>query len=202
MRVSILRLLVILVAASTAGEARAEDWDRVKWPKRTKALYLGGGATYLGNEGLGGPSVTGEYALGCCRWQLLGDAGLTWYIPDGDGGGGGLGARAGVAGRWLARSFRADSSARIEMFMNGGTGIEHLAVGDGHVTRPDLWVGWGVQVRLLEKKRMMRITFRVAVAPSLDDDMVDRLACRGTCTSVPSTSPLDDSFQTMLGWAW
>lgn len=178
--------------------AVADGGEGGRWPRRQLGLHLGGGASYLGHESVGGPVVVGEYGVGRGRWQWIANGEVMWMLGDH----GGAGGRVGPGARWLARSFQPDHSASIDLFLHGGVGVQHLALAGGQVTRPDVWFGWGMQVRNLEGGWSIRLGFRVELAPAFEGDAVARVLCRGACPSTPSASPIDDGFKTMLGVAW
>lgn len=196
-------VLALAVLAATPGVARAGLEDEPAWPRRSTAVAIGGNTGRLHNESIGGPALVVEHALGHRRWQLVAEGIATWYVGDSEGRGAGAGAHVALGGRWLARSFQPDTSAAIEMTMAILPGVEHLELVDGRVTRPDLTIGWGWQVRAMRDRRWtIRFDIRFAVAPSLPARDVARLVCRGQCTSAPPSLPFDEALRAQVGFAW
>lgn len=186
----------IVIVTILAGTASA-DTDAAEWPARLRALYLGGGVSYLGTESVGGPGITGEQAWGYGRWSLGGEASVRWLPWSG------VALRSAVDAKWLARSFRPDSSGAIELYLDAGVGAELISGHGAVVTRPDVRLGWGLQVRDVGRFRV-RMAIRITLAPSFDRDAVETIACRGTCTTMTSapSPPIDEGFELLLGAAW
>jgi hypothetical protein len=199
---SALVALCALAAATTARPAHADDVDPNVWPHRATVVSLGGGAQYLRNESIGGPALFVEHGLGRGRWQWVPNVTAQWFIGDAEHRG--WGAQLGLDARWLARNFEPDSSASLQLFINGGPGVEHVELGNGMITRPNVGVGWGFQIRALHEPHrwMFRFAFRFELAPALDTRDVDRIICRGQCTSAASSLPLDEGFKALLGLSW
>jgi hypothetical protein len=186
-----MRMLLLLTALCGAQEARAD----AAWPKRMHGLYIGGGATFLGNESIGGPALTTDYAIGHGRWMFGGETTAQW-LPDA-----GIDVRAGALVRYLARSFRPDSSASIELYGDASPGVEVIAANGAKVVRPDLRIGGGLQVRM--RRVAIRIGLRITFAPPIDRDVVEAIACHGECMSPITEAPvIDDGMQVVLGVAW
>jgi hypothetical protein len=185
------RLAALLVLGLTAG-AHA---DVASWPKRNVAVYLGASATYVGTESIGGPQIGAEYAIGHRRWQFVTEAELTWFPVDG------VSPRLGGAARWLARSWR-NAEAAMELFFDAGIGGEVFAASGIVTARPSARLGWGMQVNLRETFQI-RLGIRATIAPRLDRDAMQTIACRGTCMpGAVDDIPLDDGFQGFFGVAW
>ncbi|MEZ4401585.1 MAG: hypothetical protein R3B06_16285 [Kofleriaceae bacterium] len=190
---------LLLVGLATAAQAEREDPSR--WPQRTTALHLTTTARYLGDRSVGGVGLGAEVAWGWGRWQALADARAGWAFADG---GGGPMVRAGGGVRWLARSFQPDSSAALQLYLDAGAGIEHLALAGGGLTVPSVWGGWGWQVRAggTHRRLMFRFILRIEIAPAVDRDRVARVLCRGACTAMVTSAPFDEAFSGGLGVAW
>jgi hypothetical protein len=187
-------LWAIVLVTILAGTAAAEPG---LWPKRLRALYLGGGVSYLGSESIGGPALTGEQAWGYGTWQLAGEASVRWLPMSG------VAVRSAVDARWLARSFSPDGSAALELYLDGSLGAELIAQHGVLAARPDLRLGWGLQVRDVGNYRI-RFAMRITLAPSFERDAAEMIACRGTCKPTASTSspPFDEGFEVLVGVAW
>jgi len=185
MRFALLLLLVL------AQEAHAD----VAWPKRLNGLYIGGGAGFVGNESIGGPAITTDYARGLGRFMLGGELSGRWLVTNG------VDVRAGGLVRWLARSFRPDSSAAIELYVDGSPGVQVIAANGARVARPDVRLGGGLQVRDVGPVSI-RIALRVTFAPPLSQEDVAAIACRGQCMSTVPAPQIDDGFEVLVGIAW
>ena len=186
-----MRTLLLLVALCLAQEARAET----AWPKRMLGLYVGGGASYLGNESIGGPALTVDYAFGHRRWMIGGETSAKWLPTDG------IDVRAGALLRYLARSYRPDSDAAIELYGDLSPGVEVIAARGAKVARPDFRFGGGMQVRL--KGVTIRLGIRITVAPPISRDAVETIACHGECMSSAADTPvIDDGIEMVFGVAW
>lgn len=183
--------MLALAVLLTGGVAHAE----AKWPKRSVALYLGAGGTYVGGDSIGGPLLAGEYALGRKRWQLVTEGSVRWL------GGDRMNPRVGGAARWLARSWRKDEAA-IELYFDLGLGGEVVAVPETVAARPIARVGWGMQVNLRDKHQL-RLGVRFTMAPRFEREASDAIACRGACSSnALSDAPFDDGMECVFGFAW
>lgn len=194
---------VIAAALAAPTAARAGDDDPLRWPDRTTGVTLGVGARYLGDQSVGGPGLGGELAWGWGRWQALVDGRGAWYFGDRDHDGGPA-LRVGAGARWLARSFQPDSSAALQLYLDAGAAVEHLALPAGGLTIPSLWAGWGWQVRAMgdHDRLMIRFWVRVELSPALDRQRIADVLCRGTCATPVRATLLDDGFAGGLGVAW
>lgn len=210
-------LAVVALTLTGTGRADAENDHREVAPLKgwSRAISFHGGGHSIGGVRAGGLGVDFELARGRGRWQLLGDAAVRWVslsvygpplgsppmtpIPEGPDG---IEGRLGLGARWIARSFEPDHSAAIELFLEGSAGLERTWWnGGGVLTRPDLMVGGGWQIRGLQWPRiMMRITVKALVQAPVGDDVM-RAVCRGSCPSAgrPGT---DGGFIGQLGVAW
>ncbi len=198
-------LAPILIVALAAATAHAGDDDDLAWPSVSHGVLLGGGARYVGDQSLAGPSLGVERAWGRRRWQGLVDVQVGWMFggqPDRMVAGPDL--RIGAGGRWLARSFRVDSSAAIQLYIESGVAVEHAALPDGGLTWPTGWFGLGWQIRAMgdHRRLMIRWTVRMLFSPAQDGERITQVVCRGVCPSNRTTSPIDDGFVGGLGIAW
>jgi len=188
-------IAILTIVVGTAA-AETPTTEVVAWPARLRALYVGGGVSYLGHQSLGGPGVTGAQGWGFGRWQLGAETSVRW-LP-----GAGVAVRAALDTKWLARSFRPDSSGAIELYLDAGIGAELIAAHGTMLARPDLRFGWGLQVRDVGRFRI-RLAIRITLAPSLSREEAEGLTCRGMCkTTTSSSPPLDEGFETLVGIAW
>ncbi len=194
---------LIALALASPTLAHAGDDDPLRWPDRTTGVTLGVAARYLGDQSVGGPGLGGEVAWGWGRWQALVDGRASWYLGDLDHDGGPA-LRVGGGARWLARSFQPDSSAALQLYLDAGAAVEHVALPAGGLTVPSLWAGWGWQVRAMSHHRRLMIRFwvRVELSPPLDRQRVADVLCRGTCATPVRATLLDDGFSGGLGVAW
>ena len=195
-----LALAALAAAPAAAGD---DDDEALRWPRRSVAVTLGGSASYVGDQSVGGFGLTGEVARGFGRWQALVDGRAAWTFGD-QHRDGGPALAVDVGARWLARSFSPDSSAALQLALEFGAGVEHIALPSGSLTRPLGWVGWAWQVRALgdHPRITVRFELRVVVAPALDRARAAQVLCRGTCGPARSSSPIDDGLVGGLGVAW
>jgi len=189
-------LCLILVSAT----ARADD-EFVGAPGKSLGLAFAGHASHIGATSEGGMGANVEGALGLDRTQYFVEAMLASAsleaMPDVNG----YFGRAGVGARWLARQFQLDHSGGIEMFLEAVSGIERYWWRDGgRLTRPDLGVGVGMQIRGWRfHGATIRLGSRVMFAPT--DRESSLVACHGTgCPAGTATSVA--GFVTTLGFAW
>lgn len=183
--------------AIATSPAMAGPRDDATWPD-TWTASLTVSVRQIASQSLAGPSLSLERAWGRRRWQAFASARGSWYFTEGDGGPA-LAVGSGV--RWLARSFVVDSSAAMQLFLDGGAEVDHAVVADG-VTIPQLWVGWGIQVRRLNRDRQLMIRFiaRVHVGRIWDRDRTVEEICRG-CAAQTSW-PIDDGMTGGLAVSW
>lgn len=214
---------IALAAAPTAAVADRDDHTRpAPFDRWDRGLFFAGhGASVAGISG-GGFGLAGEVARGHGRWQLFGDASLMWTTlavsrgPIADGaamaaapapaadveGADGFETRLGLGGRRLLRAFEPDHSAAIELFAEGGVGVSRIWWnGGGTLTRPDVFVGVGWQVRGFETPLLaIRMAVKVIVQAPVDDDATAGL-CQGTCP-LPGHHGADPGFVGQIGVAW
>lgn len=101
--------------------------------------------------------------------------------------------------RWLARQFRPDSGGGFELFLVSALGLQRFYFEDGgRLTRPELALGTGFQVRLYKRPKLaIRVDIRVAFTPDADENAL--VACRGRCDMNAGTNT---GFTTSFGIAW
>ena len=211
-------LAAAALTAAPGGAAADDDDDRDPRqiaPLRgwTRGLYLGGYGGSIAGLSAGSFGLDLEVARGLGRWQLLGEASLHWVgvgaepappgepapeldAPDG------IRARLGAGARVIVRSFEPDHSAAIELYLEGGVGLERIWWnGGGTLTRPDVVLGGGWQVRGLRSPRVtIRMGARVIVQPPAGRDATTTV-CRGTCPG-SGQSGLDGGLLAHLGVSW
>ena len=195
----------LALAALTAAPAFADDDDdeAMRWPRRSVAVAIGGSASYVGEQSVGGFGVTGEVARGFGRWQGLVDGRVAWSFA-GQEHDGGPSLTVDVGARWLARSFSPDSSAALQLALEFGAGVEHVALPSGSITRPLGWAGWAWQVRGLGDHPHIAVRFeiRVVVTPALDRVRAAKVLCRDACGTARTSSPIDDGLVGGVGVSW
>jgi hypothetical protein len=191
---AVLTGLAIAVASSPATAGRHDDWV---WPD-TWTASLTTSARKIAGQSLAGPSLSLERAWGRRRWQAFASGRASWYFIDGDHG---PAIAVGSGVRWLARSFIVDSSTAMQLFLDGGAEVDHAVVADG-VTIPQLWFGWGVQVRRLNRDRQLMIRFiaRVHVGRAWDRDRTVEAICRGCAAQ--AAWPIEDGVTGGMAVAW
>jgi len=164
-----------------------------------------GHASYVGEQPETGYGPGLEAALGSGRIQLFGEASLsyvslqTWTSSSYDTHIVGWMGRGGLGVRWLARQLELERGFGAEMYLLAAGGYERIAWrGGGTLDRPDLDVGFAVQVRSWQHPRMAtRIEARVVFTPN--DSSSAMIACRGTC---PASSGPASGLMTGLVFAW
>ncbi len=186
---------IVLGAAGTAAAGHTPDEDGVVGnADHAFGVALLGQAGRIGGVGEGGIGMTLEAALGRGRWQYFVEAsaarvGLENATEemtfDGTLGRGALGAR------WIARQFQMDGEGGVELYLLGAAGLQRFWWDDGgKLTRPEVDVGWGTQVRLWKWRTevAVRIDMRVVFTPS--DPASPLVACRGACAAGTSGTGL------------
>lgn len=132
----------------------------------------------LHESGLG---VDAEGALGTGRTQFFGElSALSAAIDVPMNGPRGTFGRGGVGVRWLARQFQPEREFGFELYLEAVAGVERFWWdGGGQLTRPDLGIGIGWQLRSWELHNVtMRTGMRVMFAPT--DPGSSLVACRGS----------------------
>lgn len=190
-----MRLLVCLVLLVSTTVAYADDEDDDGFaPNRRLSVAIGfaGHGSRIDGEREGGFGAIGELAIGSGRWQYIGEA-LVGSASRGDPNDelmhvGGRRIHGGAGLRWIARQFRPDASAGIELFLTSIAGLERFYFNDGmRVTRTTASLGVGMQVRGFKKPRIaIRIDGRVVFFRD----------------SMESTSPAAPGFMTGFSFAW
>jgi hypothetical protein len=183
-----------------AATAHADD-EFVGAPGHALGLAFAGHASHIGATNEGGMGANLEGALGLDRTQYFAEVMLASATLDGMPDVNGYFGRAGVGARWLARQFQPERGGGIEMFLEAVTGVERYWWRDGGtLTRPDLGLGVGVQLRAWQVHgATLRIGSRVMFAPT--DRESSLVACRGTgCPAGTATSVA--GFVTTVGVAW
>lgn len=194
-------LLLVLVTTT----AHADDY--VPAPSRSFAIGLGGYGNYVNGVSETGYGPSLELAIGVGRWQPFLEGSIatasvgSWTMSALDSHIDGWMGRAGAGVRWLARQFRPDPDGTIELYLDAFAGVERFWWHDGtRITRPDVGVGFGTQVRMLEFHNLTtRIDVRLVFTPTDRDSAL--ISCRGTCTPMTTN---DSSVGFMggiqLGW--
>ncbi|HSD86646.1 MAG TPA: hypothetical protein VLB44_04000 [Kofleriaceae bacterium] len=204
-------LLCVLAALAVAGGvAHADDTDDedgafVGLPKRSMGLGFIGHGTRIGGHSEGGFGPSLEFAIGRDRWQYVGEALLsstsmsqwTTGAVDMDTSGKMVHAAAGV--RWLARQFRIDNDGGLELFLLSMLGFQRFYFDDGgRLSRPELAIGWGFQVRMYKRPRLaFHLDARIVFTPN--DAESTLVACRGSCSMEEGAST---GFMTGFGLSW
>lgn len=197
-RIAICLLLV-------AGTARAEGDDFVAAPGHAVSLGAVAHASRLGAASESGMGGDLEGALGSDRTQYFGELALAHATIDAmtgtSAGASGYLGRAGFGVRWLARQFQPERGGGIELFVEAVTGVErYWWVDGGRLTRPDLGVGIGMQMRAWKFHGLtLRLGSRVMFAPT--DRESSLVICRGTgCPMGASTSVAGFTTGMVIAW--
>lgn len=202
--VAVSAALIVPAGAAAAGEdgpPPLRGWSR--------GMFVAAGGGSVGGLDFGGVGLDLELARGFGRWQVFGEAQAAWAslsrpAPEPSGLVGnvdGLRVRSGVGVRAVVRSMRPDHSAALELIAEAGLGVERFWWdGGGVLTRPDVAVGAGFQIRgFTWPIATIRFGLDVLVAAPVDGASVAAV-CRGSC---PRTSPgAESQFVTNIGVSW
>jgi hypothetical protein len=218
-RSAILPLLMATLGLAR-GTAAADDEGIPPLRGWTRGVFLAVGAGSVGGLDYGGAGLAFELARGRGRWQAFGAGQVAFAAvgaptsptsptspeppepaappPDSVNG---LRVRLGAGLRAIVRSMQPDGSAAIEMFVEGGAGVERFWWnGGGVLTRPDLSIGGGLQIRAFDWPiATVRFGMAVQVAAPVDDASTG-LVCRGACTT--GDTGLESAFITNFGASW
>lgn len=200
--------LSLAIAVLAPGSARAgddEDGDFVGFPKRSIAISGVGHGSRIGGRSETGFGAALELAIGRDRWQYFGEAALSsagygsWTTGIDDTRVDGRMLHGGLGVRWLARQFRPDAGGGFEMFLLSMLGMQRYYFDDGgRLTRPELALGAGFEVRLFKRPKLaVRIDARVVFTPNDRESAL--VSCRGRCEMEAGASP---GFMTGFGIAW
>ena len=226
-RWSALALLGALALAATPRAAHADDERPAPrpFPRWSRGLFAAGHAGAVAGISGGGFGVDIEVARGLGRWQLFGDAlflstslavnptpataaaapttpaptpAPTPVIEGPDG----FETRLGLGARRVVRSFEPDHSAAIEMYLEGGVGLDRIWWnGGGTLTRPDVAFGGGWQIRMLERPRIaVRLAVKVIIQAPVDDAAMTG-ACLAACPA-SGHHGADSGFLAQFGVWW
>lgn len=163
-----MRFLVCLVLLVSAT-AYADDEDDAFFPNRKLSAAIGfaGHGSHVHGQSEGGFGALAELAIGNGRWQYVGE-GLIGSASLGDPNDQlmhvtGRMLHGAVGLRWIARQFRPESSAGVELFLMGLGGVERFYFDDGErVLRANASLGVGMQVRGYKKPHIaLRIDGRI-----------------------------------------
>ena len=192
--------LGILLLSATAW-AEGDDDGFVPAPSHSLAIGGIGHASHLGSSQEGGMGGDFEAALGTGRSQVFGELTVASASLDSMPSEHGTFGRAGTGVRWLARQFQPDRGGGVEMYLEAVAGVERYWWQDGgRMTRPDLGVGVGMQMRAWGFHGLtMRLGSRLLFAPT--DRESSLVACRGTGCPV-GTSTSIAGFMTGIAIAW
>lgn len=194
--------LCLVLLAATARADDGDDGPFVAAPGHAFAVGVMGRASHLGGVDEGGAAGNLEFALGSGRFQYFAEALLGAANLEMPAAPAGYIARGGVGVRWLARQFQPDSSGGgAELYLEAITGVERYWWQDGgRLTRPDLGVGVGMQMRAWGFHGVtVRLGSRIVFAPTDRDAAL--VACRGTgCPIGTSTGVAGLMAGLMVGW--
>ncbi len=190
-------VLACLLLCAALGSAHAEQRAPQPLPRFELGVSFMGFGAGTGASSIGGMGLNFEMGVSRGRWQMFGEAAQLWGFHEKRDG---MGGRFGAGVRYLARSVEVDSSAAIELFGEASLGLEAFAWRQGgQLVQPDLSLGGGVQVRLLQEHRVL-IHFggRLLLVPSQTEPI--GAACRGMCSG--SSSSVAQGFMALMGAQW
>lgn len=203
---SALALVALAGVAHADDDDDDEDGELKPLPTFSIAISVGGHGTRIGGKSEAGFGPTLELAYGRGRWQYFVEGGFqTAGLREWTAGAlepstlDGRVLRADLGARWLARQFRPDSAAGIELFLMSTAGVQRFRfVNDARLTRPELAFGFGIQGRMYRKPRIgFRLDARVLFTPNDDEDAV--VACHDRCMSEAGAST---GFSTGIAFLW
>jgi hypothetical protein len=133
-----------------------------------------------------GPSL--ELALGRGRWQYLVEGSAATSHSDAIVG---SVMRGALGARWIARQFQLDSKAALELLLLGTVGLKRFAFDadalDGRLVRPEVGVGFGLQMRAFRRPRLgFRIDVRALFTTRRDESSI--VVCRANCMTGNASS--------------
>lgn len=193
-----LLVCVVLLVSTTIAYADDDEDDDGFSPNRKLSVAVGfaGHGSRVDGERESGFGALGEIAIGSGRWQYVGEA-LVGSAGRGDPTNelmhvGGRMIHGGAGLRWIARQFRPDSSAGVELFLMSIAGLERFYFNDGdRVTRASASLGVGMQVRGFKKPRIaIRVDGRIVF---FRDQIAD---------SSENANPAAPGFMTGFSFAW
>lgn len=205
--------LVVALTAAAPAVAHAddpatdddEDGAFVPLPKRSAGFGLLIHGSRIGGDTESGVGPYIEYALGRDRWQYVGEGSLSTTsrnLPNAPSDAMAVGGKMlhGALGvRWLARQFRPDEGGGIELFLTSMLGAQRFYFSDGgRLTRPELAVGFGLQVRTYKRPRIgFHLDARIVFTPNDRESSLVR--CVGSCEMEKGAST---GFMTGFGLSW
>lgn len=191
-------LCLTLVSATAFAEG---DEEFKNAPGKALAVGFFDHDSEVGGMHESGIGADVEGALGHDRTQFFAELTvMSAKIETMDGPRGTFG-RGGAGVRWLARQFQPERDLGVELFLEAVTGVErYWWNGGGQLTRPDLGIGVGTQVRIWEVHNLtVRMTARVMFAPT--DPSSSLIACRGNgCPVGTSGSVAGFASGVVIGW--
>jgi hypothetical protein len=193
-------LVVTVIAALTApalADEELDDGEDDAYIANHKLSVMPGvqvHGTRIGGRAESGVGLALETAYGRGRWQYLAEGSLASSEKDGlvplrvDDRISGNQLRAAVGMRWIARQFQVDETGGLELFLLSTLGVQRYSHDNGdRVIRPEVAVGFGVQVRKVRRPRFtFRLDARVLFTPNDRESALVR--CRGTCMMDAGTS--------------
>jgi hypothetical protein len=199
--------LALVVAAAAPARGDDDGPEYVPAAKRSIGFGIVGHASRIGgvSEGGGGPSL--ELAVGVGRWQPFAEAAVSsagfesWTMPAAESRIDGWMARGGLGVRWIATQFMLEPGAAFEMYLETFGGFERFWWNaGGRLTRPDVGVGVGTQVRVWKPfHTTIRLDARIVFTPGDRNGLW--VSCRGSCPP-SSQSTSSTGLMAGLGWAW
>lgn len=188
-------VLVVLTAPAVADDGSDDDEPAVTpLPATSIGFGFQGHGSRIGGRSEAGFGPTLELAIGRGRWQYVGEASVAtsgmdeWTTPATEARIDGRLLRGSLGLRWIARQFSPDSAGAIELFLQSALGAQRFDFEDGRgVTRPEVAVGFGVQIRKFHKPRLaFRLDARAVFTPNDRESAL--VACRGNCMAETGAS--------------
>jgi hypothetical protein len=196
-------VLVALTAAAVADDDNDDD-EVTPFPRTSIGFGFQGHGSRIGGRSEAGFGPTLELALGRGRWQYVGEASVAtsgmdeWTTPALESRIDGRLLRGSLGLRWIARQFSPDSGGAIELLLVSALGAQRFDFDEGRLIRPEVSLGFGVQIRKFRQPRLaFRFDVRAVFTPNNRESTL--VACRGNCMAESGASA---GFLTGIAIAW
>jgi hypothetical protein len=199
-------VLVALTAPALADDDDVDDDDEEVTPMPRTSVGFGfqGHGSRIGGRSEAGFGPTLELALGRGRWQYVAEASVAtsgmdeWTTPALESEINGRLLRGSLGLRWIARQFTPAPAGAIELLLLAGLGAQRFDFDDGRLIRPEVALGFGVQIRKFENPRLaFRLDARAVFTPNNRESAL--VSCRGNCMAESGAST---GFLTGMTIAW
>ncbi len=186
-------ILIALTAPALADDDDDDELEIEPLPRTSMGFGFQGHGSRIGSRYEGGFGPTIEFAVGRGAWQYVAEASVAtsgmdaWGTPALEEQDGRL-VRGSLGLRWVARQFSPSRAVGIELLLLSALGAQRFAFDDNaRLTRPEVSLGFGMQIRRFEKPRLtFRLDARAVFTPN--DRKSSLVACRGNCMAEAGAS--------------